>query len=223
MSSANSSFCSLLICVDPPQLSLGDPQLRAGRQLTELAGEASADPWALQRLRTELRLDLRRDPDQMPTQPVDQAVALVHQLIAVITQHPDLMGLLIQERDRQILNAFADRGQRDRSGVDRIGLPRCPDALRDSPVNDGGTRITRSPAPSRARSSRLVTCRQSSTAHTRSGSMPAANRRAFSTPSSLAWIVASRDWRRSPHRAQQACASACARPPRSRSCIPSLR
>ena len=37
----------------------------------------------------------------------------------------------------------------------------------------------------------LVTCRQSSTAQTRSRSNATANRRAFSTPSSLAWIVLS--------------------------------
>ena len=70
-----------------------------------------------------------RDPDQVPAQPVDQPDALVHQLIAVIAQHPDLMRLLIKERDRQVLNTFADRGQRDRARVDRIRLPRCPGRL----------------------------------------------------------------------------------------------
>jgi hypothetical protein len=62
----------------------------------------------------------------MPAQPVDQPDALVHQLIAVIAQHADLVRLLIEERDRQSLDPFADRGQADRFRVDRIGLPRCP-------------------------------------------------------------------------------------------------
>ena len=54
-------------------------------------------------------------------------------------------------------------------------------AFRDSPVNAGGTRITRSPAPNNARSRLEVTCRQSSTAQTRSWSALAANRNAAST------------------------------------------
>jgi hypothetical protein len=47
----------------------------------------------------------------------------------MITQHPDLMGLLVQERDRQVLNPFADRGQRDRPGIDRVRLSRGPGRL----------------------------------------------------------------------------------------------
>jgi hypothetical protein len=73
-----------------------------------------------------LRFELGSDPHQMPPQPVDQPGALAHQLIAVITEHPDLMGLLIQERNRQVLNSFADRCQRDRPGIDRVRLPRRP-------------------------------------------------------------------------------------------------
>ena len=115
--------------VDPSQLRFGDAQLRAGWQLPELAGEPGSDPWALQCCRPELRLDLRRDPDQVPAQPVDQPHALVHQLISVIAEHPDLMRLLVQERDRQVLDALADRGQRHSPGIDRIGLPWRPGCL----------------------------------------------------------------------------------------------
>jgi hypothetical protein len=57
---------------------------------------------------------------------VDQPDALAHQLIAVIAEHPDLMRLLVQERDRQTLNPFPDRRQRDRPRVDRVGLPGRP-------------------------------------------------------------------------------------------------
>jgi hypothetical protein len=106
--------------VDPPQLRLGDPELDAGRQLPKLTREACSDPWALQCGWSDLCLDLWGDPDQQPTQPVDQPIAFVHQLIAVIAQHPDLVRLLIKERDRQMLDTFADRGQRDRSRVDRV-------------------------------------------------------------------------------------------------------
>src|SRR6185312_5112533 len=58
----------------------------------------------------------------MPAQPVDQPDALVHQLIAVIAEQPDLMRLLIQERDRETIQPSADRCQRDRPRVDRVGL-----------------------------------------------------------------------------------------------------
>jgi hypothetical protein len=70
--------------VDPPQLRLGDPQLGAGWQLSELAGEARPDAWAFERFGAELRLEMRRDPDEVPAQPVDQPDAFVHQLIAVV-------------------------------------------------------------------------------------------------------------------------------------------
>jgi hypothetical protein len=60
---------------------------------------------------------------------------------------------------------------------------------RELSVSPAATRITRSPLASSPRSRRPETCRQSSTAHTRSTSSSPANRSASRVPSSLAAIV----------------------------------
>jgi hypothetical protein len=54
------------------------------------------------------------------------ARAFGHQVLAVIVQQPDLERLLVQERDRQRLDPFADRVARDRDRVDLIRLARPP-------------------------------------------------------------------------------------------------
>jgi hypothetical protein len=51
-----------------------------------------ADPGAFQRRRSELRLKLGSDPDQVPAQPVDLPGAFAHQLISVVAQHLARMG-----------------------------------------------------------------------------------------------------------------------------------
>jgi hypothetical protein len=37
----------------------------------------------------------------MPAQPIDVPDALVDELVAVVGQHPDLVRLFVEERDRQ--------------------------------------------------------------------------------------------------------------------------
>jgi hypothetical protein len=76
-------------------LRLGDAQIRAGGQLTQLTRQSSADPRAFQRGGSELSVEFWSDPHQMPAQPVDQLDSLVYQLIAVATQHADLVRLLV--------------------------------------------------------------------------------------------------------------------------------
>ena len=102
-------------------------------------------------------------------------------------------------------------------------FPGCRAARLEDSVSPGATRTTRSPLETSPRSRRPDTCRQSSTAHTRSSSSSAANRNASSVPSSLAGIVSCPRASRLPHRARQACATACVCPPQSRSSAPSLR
>ena len=49
--------------------------------------------------------------------------ALLEQLWGVCLEQA---GELSERSDRQVLNSLADRGQRDRLGVDRVRLPRRP-------------------------------------------------------------------------------------------------
>jgi hypothetical protein len=93
---------------------------------------------------------------------------------------------------------------------------------RELSVSPAATRITRSPLASSPRSRRPETCRQSSTAHTRSTSSSPANRSASRVPSSLAAIVSCpRTIPITASTATSACDRLCL--PRSRSSAPSLR
>ena len=168
----------------------------------------------------------RGDLHQMPAQPVDQPDALVDRAgrgsrSAPGSRAPARPGTR-PAASRSLRGARRARSRSRRSG--RTSPARGPLACEDS-VSAGGTRTTRSPPASSPRSSRPDTCRQSSTAHTRSLVEPArrtAARRA-PLPRSPAIVSSPARLRRLPHRARQACATACVCPPRSRSCTPSLR
>jgi hypothetical protein len=120
---------------DPLEDRSGNPDLWAARQSREPSGDLRSNPWADQTLRSDLGFELGSDLHDMPPQPADQTDAFVDQLIAVIGQDPDLERLLIEERDRQRVDPFPERGASDRGRVDRIGLPRLahrpPRALRE--------------------------------------------------------------------------------------------
>ena len=60
----------------------------------------------------------------MPAQPVDRAGALGDEIVTVIEQQPDLHRLLVQIRDRELLDAVLDDRSRDRERVDLIRLAR---------------------------------------------------------------------------------------------------
>ena len=93
-------LCAILVDQDlgrhPPQLSV-DPF-----ELTSVSERASF----------ERRLELRRERDEMPPQPVLHSGALNDEIVTVIGEQPDLHRLLVQERGREALDAVLD----DRSG-----------------------------------------------------------------------------------------------------------
>ena len=62
----------------------------------------------------------------MPPQPVDRAGALDDEIMTVIEQQADLHRLLVQIRDRELLDSVLDDRPRDRERVDLIRLARLP-------------------------------------------------------------------------------------------------
>ena len=72
----------------------------------------------------ERRLELGREGDEMPAQPVLHAGALNDEIVAVIGQQPDLHRLLVQERGGEALDAVLDDSSGDRERVDLIRLAR---------------------------------------------------------------------------------------------------
>jgi hypothetical protein len=122
--------------------------------------------------------DLELGPEvvQLPAQIVDQRGALLDEPFAVIDEQPDIELGPSELRDRQRLNALADRRAGDRDRVDAIRLARLAGA-----VSRAGHQLWRDThdayaAPSKNRSSDPETCRQSSIAHTRSPPTPRAQR-----------------------------------------------
>lgn len=97
----------------------------------------------------------------VPAQPVDHPGALTHEITAVIDQQLDLPGGTVQLGDRQPV-MMAQGGQRDRFGVDRVGLPGWRPCARAWAISRVAIRTSRCPAASRSRSSRRVMLRQSS-------------------------------------------------------------
>ena len=72
------------------------------------------------------RRDLGLGPEvvQVPAQVVAERGALRDEPFAVIDEQPDVELRAGQLRDRQRVEAFAQRGARDRDGVDGVGLAR---------------------------------------------------------------------------------------------------
>jgi hypothetical protein len=108
----------------------------------------------------------RVEPVQLPAQPVDRASPLGDELLAVVDQQLDLPGRLVVASGRQV--GFAQPRPGDRQRVDRVGLAQDTHGMAGAGQQPRWDRTTRSPAASRSGSSRPVTWRQSSTAHTRS-------------------------------------------------------
>ena len=106
----------------------------------------------------------------MPAQPVHRPRALGDKVASVIAEQANLHRLLVQIRDRELLDPVPDDRERDRERVDLVRLPRLRSPFREAPIRCGGTLTTRSPAANNACSSRRETARQSSIADTRSSS-----------------------------------------------------
>jgi hypothetical protein len=114
--------------------------------------------------------DLELGPQlvQVPAQAVLDPGALGDEVLAVVDEQLDLLGFVVDGRRRQAVDALPERRAGDRDGVERVRLAGA--ALRAPPISLGATRTTRSPWPTRERSSAPETWRQSSTAQTRSSS-----------------------------------------------------
>jgi hypothetical protein len=65
------------------------------RQPSELAGESSADLWADQSSRSDLRFGRRGDLHQEPAQTIDQPDTLSDDLVAIVVEDSDLDRLLV--------------------------------------------------------------------------------------------------------------------------------
>jgi len=81
-------------------------------------------------------------------------LALGDEILAMLTQQPDLKRLPAEKCRREPVDPFAQDGAGDRSRSDLIGLVRFVLPRREIPIIFGGTRKTCSPALSSARSNR---------------------------------------------------------------------
>jgi hypothetical protein len=118
----------------------------------------------------------------VPPQAVHGPGALSDEIVAVIEQRTDLHRLLVQIRDRELLETVLDDRSGDRERVDLLRLARLalPFAGSAHPLRRDAHDPF--PAASSACSSRRETCRQSSIAHTRSSSRSRAQRTATRWP-----------------------------------------
>ena len=155
----------------------------------------------------------------MPAQVVAQRGPLRDEPLAVIDQQPDVELRAGQPRDGQSVEAFAQRGARDRDGVDDVGFARLArrlarvDGELGCDPDDGLAAREQEPLQARPRhagSPRSPT-RASAPWPSAHAQQPSNERHAGPTPS------APRARARSPPRPQRRYASAYACPPRSRS------
>ena len=172
---------------DPREQPLGDPQLRA----VAAAGRAGGQP----------RADLRvlRAPPGASWASISGAILTRCQRSRLIIRVRSADHAGRGSRVSTRISIACSSSERDREALDPVRTTASATARASigsdfpgaatpcgPPVIAGGTRTTRSPAATSAASKRADTCRQSSIAHTRSASRPAANRSASSDPASLA-------------------------------------
>ena len=127
----------------------------------------------------------------MPAQPLLDPCALGNEIVAVVEQ---------ERISRAAPSSGAAGSSGSRSGARATAIasitsdsPRCPAERRAPAISFGATRTTRSPLTSKNRSSDADTCRQSSSAHSRSS----ASERAQAT--SGPWPILPACTVRSPH------------------------
>ena len=164
-----------------PQLVAGDAH--AHRLLG--AGQAPRDPRAP--LRREQRAagehELGPEVVQVPLQRVIEPDALADQALAVIDQQPHVELGPVELRDAAASPRPSRRAARATASASmRSDLPRSRAPRRASAMSLVGTRTTRSPRPIKKRSKEPATCRQSSSAHTRSPPRRRAQRNSSAKP-----------------------------------------
>jgi hypothetical protein len=106
-----------------------DPDPRASGQLPQPPVDPVQHTRLVQRPAPEGVLELGTQLKQMPAQPIHSPGALGDQIASVIEQQPDLHRLLVQIRDRELLDAVLDDRASDRQRVDLIRLARLALAL----------------------------------------------------------------------------------------------
>jgi hypothetical protein len=125
--------------------------------------------------------DLELGPQvvQMPAQSLLVLGATRDEIVAMVREQPDIERPSVQVRSRERLESFAQRRPATLNASIESDLPRSRAERRAPAMCLGATRTTRSPRATRNRSKAPDTCRQSSSAQTRSGSSLRAHNSSF--------------------------------------------
>jgi hypothetical protein len=107
----------------PHQLG-GDAHARGAVERSQPPRNALECARSVQVAGRDTGLKIGTEIDQVPAQAVDDAGALGHQVLAVVTQQADLQRAIVQKRGREPIDPFAQHGARDRPRVDLVGLAR---------------------------------------------------------------------------------------------------
>ena len=127
----------------PPSRSTSEtesPTNHSPRPHTQKVGQPPRDagrPAAVEQ-RAARQLELGPEIVQMPLQRVVQRHALPNQALAMIDQQPQIQLGTVQLRRRQGVQAFAQRGARDRERVDAVGLAASRPLRRTPPSASSG-------------------------------------------------------------------------------------
>jgi hypothetical protein len=128
---------------------------------------------------------------QVPLQRAVELDAMARESFTVVDEQPQVELGPVQVRGREGLQTLLQCGAGDVERVDRIRLAALTSAPAPMCVEVRRDRNTRSPRSIRKRSSDPETCRQSSSAHTRSPSTLRAHRSSAPNPRRPTWIVCS--------------------------------
>src|SRR4051812_37147981 len=127
----------------------------------------------------------------MPLQRVVERNALTDEALAMVHEQPQIEFRALQLRGRQVVQAFAQRRSRDRNRVDAVGLPARAGAaprVGHQRRRDAQDALA---ASDQNRSKEPETCRQSSSAHTRSLPSSRAQTTSAAKPLAPTWTVCS--------------------------------
>jgi hypothetical protein len=113
-------------CQDGDALGLFacDADSRGLRHRAQPTGDALELAGVVHLARRDLGLQVGVEHDEVDPQPVDQPSALADERVAVISQQPDLRGVVVEEGDREPLDSLSENGAGDCSCVDLVGLAR---------------------------------------------------------------------------------------------------
>lgn len=95
---------------------------RAGLKVAQLPVDAVQHARPVERLALGRTLELGAQIEEMPPQPVHGPRPLGDEIVAMIEQQPNLHRLLVQIRDRELLDTVLDDRAGDRQRVDLVRL-----------------------------------------------------------------------------------------------------